>query len=151
MYANIKAVGLPKWDEADQALAKGLQKELKQQEIGLPTEIEKLARDMPPEPEHGGGSDDIGDISWNVPTVDPELSGQHPNLPGHHWANAIAMATPIAHKGTTAGAKVQARTILDFLTRPELIEQAWTYFRDVQTKDRKYEPLIGPATSRRSS
>jgi aminobenzoyl-glutamate utilization protein B len=54
------------------------------------------------------------------------------------------MATPIAHKGTTAGAKVQARTILDFLLRPELVAQAWTYFRDVQTKDRKYEPLIAP-------
>jgi aminobenzoyl-glutamate utilization protein B len=53
------------------------------------------------------------------------------------------MATPIAHKGTTAGAKAQARTILDFVMRPELIEQAWVYFRDVQTKDRKYEPLIG--------
>lgn len=28
--------------------------------------------------------------------------------PGHNWANAIAMATPIAHKGVVAGANVQA-------------------------------------------
>jgi aminobenzoyl-glutamate utilization protein B len=39
---------------------------------------------------------------------------------------------------------VHARTILDFLLRPDLIEQARAYFRDVQTKDRKYEPLIAP-------
>jgi aminobenzoyl-glutamate utilization protein B len=65
-----------------------------------------------------------------------------PGLPGHNWANAIAMATPIAHKGATAGAKVQAMTILDLMTRPELVQQAWDYFRNVQTKEIKYEPLI---------
>ena len=144
MYANIEAVGLPTWDDADQTLAKGLQKELKQPEIGLPTKIQPLRGDIPPEQNYGGGSDDIGDISWNVPTATLNYPANIPNLPGHHWANAVAMATPIAHKGTSAGAKVQARTILDFLLRPELVAQAWTYFRDVQTKDRKYEPLIAP-------
>jgi aminobenzoyl-glutamate utilization protein B len=67
-----------------------------------------------------------------------------PNLPGHNWANAIASATPIAHKGVTAGAKVQAMTIIDMLMRPELVQAAWDYFRNVQTKDQKYIPLIGP-------
>ena len=52
------------------------------------------------------------------------------------------MATPIAHKGATAGAKVLAMTMIDLLTKPELVEQAWNYFRNVQTKDRKYQPLI---------
>ena len=68
-----------------------------------------------------------------------------PNLPGHSWPNAVAIATPIAHKGSTAGAKVQATTALDFLLGPELVKQAWTYFNDVQTKDTKYTPLIGPS------
>jgi aminobenzoyl-glutamate utilization protein B len=54
------------------------------------------------------------------------------------------MATPIAHKGVLAGAKVQAMTILDLVSRPELVEQAWKYFREVQTKETKYEPLIRP-------
>ena len=64
----------------------------------------------------GGGSDDIGDISWNVPTVTLRYPSNIPGLPGHNWANAISMATPIAHKGATAGAKVQAMTMLDLLT-----------------------------------
>ena len=55
------------------------------------------------------------------------------------------MATPIAHKGATAGAKVQAMTMLDLLLKPELVDQAWDYFRNVQTKDMKYEPLIRAA------
>src|SRR5262249_13226009 len=42
----------------------------------------------------------------------------------------------------TAGAKVLAMTMVDLLTKPALVEQAWVYFRDVQTKDTKYQPLI---------
>jgi aminobenzoyl-glutamate utilization protein B len=56
----------------------------------------------------------------------------------------MAMATPIAHKGVTAGAKVQAMTLVDLLLKPEVITAAWAYFRDVQTRGQKYEPLIRP-------
>jgi aminobenzoyl-glutamate utilization protein B len=66
-------------------------------------------------------------------------------LPGHSWENAVAMATPIAHKGSTAGAKVQAMTALDFMLKPELLKQAWDYFNNVQTKEIKYQPLINPS------
>ena len=52
------------------------------------------------------------------------------------------MATPIAHKGATAGAKAQALTVLDLLLTPGLVEGAWKYFREVQTKDQKYIPFI---------
>ncbi len=58
--------------------------------------------------------------------------------------DSIAMATPIAHKGSTAGAKVQALTELDFLLEAALVEQAWDYFTNVQTEEIKYEPLIAP-------
>jgi aminobenzoyl-glutamate utilization protein B len=142
MYANILTVGLPKWDEGDIALAKGIQRELKQPQIGLATEIGQLRGGLDPEQNMGGPSDDIGDVSWNVPTVTLSYPANIPNLPGHNWANAIAMATPIAHKGVTAGAKVQAMTIIDLLMRPELVQQAWDYFRNVQTKDQKYVPFI---------
>ena len=67
-----------------------------------------------------------------------------PGLPGHNWTDAIAMATPIAHKGATAGAKALAMTLVDLLMEPSLIAQAWDYFRTVQTKDMQYSPLIRP-------
>lgn len=143
-YSNIQAVGLPAWDEADLTLARAIQKELGQPQRGLNTEIGPLQGPVPPEDNYGGGSDDIGDVSWNVPTVTLRYPSNITGLPGHNWANAIASATPIAHKGATAGAKVVAMTTLDFLAHPELVEQAWDYFRNVQTKDQKYEPLIGP-------
>ena len=140
-YANIQRVGMPEWSEADQTLAKALQKELGSKEDGLNTKVPKELQG-PVTDNRGGGSDDIGDVSWNVPTVTLRFPSNIPGLPGHNWANAIAMATPIAHKGATAGAKVLALTMMDLFTSPELVQQAWEYFRTVQTKDVKYEPLI---------
>ena len=97
---------------------------------------------MPLEDNNGGGSDDIGDISWNMPTVTLRYPSNIPGLPGHNWSSGIASATPIAHKGVVAGAKVQAMTVLDLLTKPELVKGAWDYFNNVQTKDVKYIPFI---------
>jgi aminobenzoyl-glutamate utilization protein B len=143
MHANIETVGLPQWTDADLTLAKALQHELKVPEIGLATKIQPLRgrESIPDEEKRGGGSDDIGDISWNVPTVTLSYPANMQAGPGHNWANAISMATPIAHKGVTYGAKVQAMTVLDLLLRPELVKQAWDYFNE-QTKERKYIPLM---------
>ncbi len=104
---NIEAVGMPKWSDADQTLAKALQKEIAAKEEGLKEKVEPLS-----EPAK--------------------------NLAG----GAVAMATPISHKGSTAGAKVQALTALDFLLQPELVNQAWDYFRKVQTKETHYETFL---------
>jgi len=147
-FENIKAVGLPAWSDADQTLARAIQREVGGQPDGLSMKLDTL-REPLREPQ-GGGSDDIGDISWTVPTITLRYPSNIPGLPGHHWSNAVSMATPIAHKGVTAAAKVQAMTILDLLFAPEKIQEAWKYFREVQTKDQKYIPFIGkddkPAT-----
>ena len=140
MYQNILKVGLPEWDEKDQTLAKAAQKVQGSKEEGLPTKLDTLG--LPVREPVSGGSDDIGDVSWVVPTVTLRFPSNIPGLPGHHWSNAIAMATPIAHKGVTAGAKAEAMTILDFLLKPELVDQAWDYFKNVQTKEETYKPMI---------
>jgi aminobenzoyl-glutamate utilization protein B len=143
MTANIKQVGLPTWSADDQTLARALQKEIGAPiQKGLDTELSEMEGPVKDEDKRGGGSDDIGDISWTVPTITLRFPSNIPGLPGHNWANAIAMATPIAHKGVVAGAKAQAMTIVDLLTRPELVKQAWEYFNSVQTKDMKYTPLL---------
>jgi len=139
---NIEQVGMPKWSEADQTLAKSLQKEIGAKVEGLKDKVKSLSE--PVKDPIGGGSDDVGDISWNVPMVYMFYPANIPNLPGHSWANAVSMATPIAHKGSTAGAKVQAMTALDFLLQPELVKQAWDYFREVQTKEVHYESFLAP-------
>ena len=116
-YENIQKVGLPTLDDNDQTLAKALQKEVGSEEKGLAVELNELRK--PQTNPVSGGSDDIGDVSWTVPTVTIRFPSNIPGLQGHHWSNAVAMATPIAHKGVTAGAKVEAMTLIDFLLKPE--------------------------------
>jgi len=140
--ANMEAVGMPEWSEDDQRFAKAIQAEYGAAQNGLKTEVDGLDGPIPEEYKKGGGSDDIGDISWNVPTITLRYPANVGGTPGHSWWRAIAMATPVAHKGSTTGAKVQARTLIDLVKKPELVRDAWTYFRDVQTKDVKYRPLI---------
>ena len=53
------------------------------------------------------------------------------------------MATPIAHKGVTAGARVIAMTLMDLFLDPSLVAAAKEYFAE-QTADHQYSPLIGP-------
>jgi aminobenzoyl-glutamate utilization protein B len=142
MDDNVKSVGLPEWSDEDQTFAKALQKLMGAEEKGLPLELEGIQE--PGEQTISGGSDDIGDVSWNVPTVTLRYPSNVDGMIGHHWSSAMAMATPIAHKGATAGAKVVAATLLDLLQNEALRTEAWAYFRDVQLKDTKYEPFISP-------
>jgi aminobenzoyl-glutamate utilization protein B len=146
MYDNIKKVGLPKWSEEDNLLAKASQKELNAPKIeGLAVKLDTMSEPVySPTIVRQAGSDDIADISWALPTVVLRYPSNMPGMPGHHWANAITMATPIAHKGCTAGAKVEAMTILDMLMKPEIIQKAWDYYNKDQTKETKYTPLISP-------
>ena len=148
MYANIKKVGLPHWSDADNQLAVAVQKLMdapKKDDEGKPidglrTTIDTLKGSVPFS--WGGGTDDIADISWNVPTIVLGYPANIPGLKGHHWGDAIAMATPIAHKGSFAGAKVTALTLIDLLTNPQIINDAKDYFKNVQTKDVHYIPFI---------
>ncbi len=155
MYQNIKKVGLPTWSEEDQMLAKASQMEMKAANVaGLATKLDTIglpAYMAPPvrimgaqSLNSGAGSDDIADISWSLPTIVLRYPSNIPDLPGHHWANAISMATPIAHKGIVAGAKAEAMTLLDLLLKPQLLTDAKAYYADEQTKDIKYTPLISP-------
>jgi aminobenzoyl-glutamate utilization protein B len=145
MHRNIQTVGMPKWDDKDQTLAKGIQRELGSPDFGLQEQTNRELRGAEtPQNWMGGGSDDIGDVSWNMPTITLRYPSNIPGLPGHNWANAISMATPIAHKGALAGAKVQALTVLDILMTPKVVADAWDYFKNVQTKDVKYTPFIRP-------
>ena len=141
MHENIKKIGLPKWSEEDQTLAKAVQKEVDSyNQNGLSLKLSNIG--TPPKYPISGGSDDIGDISWKVPTVTLRFPSNIPGLQGHHWSNAIAMATPIAHKGANAGAKVVAMTVLDFLNDKSLIDKSWNYFKNVQSKEETYKPMI---------
>lgn len=143
MHANAMRVGMPAWDDKDQAMARGVQRMMSRPDSGLKLTIAPLRTpEQAAAASNGTGSDDIGDVTWTVPSVTLYYPANIPGTPGHNWADGIAMATPIAHKGVIAGAKVQAMTLLDLMLQPTLVRDAKLYFTDVQTKTVKYRPLM---------
>jgi aminobenzoyl-glutamate utilization protein B len=144
LQSNIERVGMPEWSENDQTLARAAQKELGSKESGLNMKVPALR--SPSDARGGAGSDDIAEVSWNVPTINLRYPANIPGLIAHHWSSGIAMATPIAHKGAVAGAKAMAMTMLDVLLRPDLVSSARSYFAE-QTKETKWVSLVPEGTN----
>jgi aminobenzoyl-glutamate utilization protein B len=141
-YLNMQKVGLPNWSGDDQAFARAVQETNK---FKIQPLVSKLSPLSTPETRGSvsfGGSDDIGDIMWTVPTITVFYPSNIPNTIGHHVTAAMAMATPIAHKGVVTGAKVVAMTVLDLMTTPSLVQEAKDFQKNVQFKDMKYDPVL---------
>jgi aminobenzoyl-glutamate utilization protein B len=143
-HDTSQVVGQPEWTEAAQPLARAAQRMLGSDTVGLPivpdTVLDEASQGM------GGGSDDIAEVSWNLPTLRLRYPGNIPGMTGHNWSSGIAMATPIAHKGANNGAQVIAMTAVDLVANPEIVDEAWTYHREVTTKDRQWASLIPEGT-----
>jgi len=146
-HANILKVGMPQWSDADQQFARAFQRAMGVPERGLQTTVQQTLNgreSIPDNEKSGGASDDIGDVMWSVPTVTLNFPSNIPGATGHHWSSSVAMATPVAHKGATQAAKVEAMTALDLLMQPELVSAAREYFEKVQQAPAKYKPLMRP-------
>jgi aminobenzoyl-glutamate utilization protein B len=144
LTANIKDVGMPRWSEADETLARAAQSEIKSKVEGLNKEVAEL---KPAGVDYSNaGSDDIAEVSWNLPTVVLRYPGNIPGMVGHHWSSGIAMATPIAHKGATAGAEAHAMTAIDLLLKPDLLSAARSYFQE-QTRETRWQSLVPEGTA----
>jgi len=142
LQSNIEAVGMPQWTADDQAFAKLVQETQARKVEPLRAKVSPLKVPQPDAVQTGGGSDDIGDIMWTVPTVTLRYPANIPNMIGHNVTSAMAMATPIAHKGTVAGAKALALTVLDLMTAPEELTKAKAFFDSDQQKYDHYKPLL---------
>ena len=143
-YANMLSVGMPKWSADDQAFAREVQEAQHFKIQPLKDKVTPLKK-WPPDEERmptGGGSDDIGDIMWTVPTITIRYPSNIPSTIAHNVTAAMAMATPIAHKGAVVGAKAVAMTVLDMMTSPELLTQAKQYFDTDQQKYDHYDPML---------
>ena len=135
---------MPKWSADDQAFAKMVQTDNHLPIRALNSDVNPL---RPPRPESeatGGASDDIGDVTWNVPTITISYPSNIPGAVIHSTIAAMTEATPIAHKGAVAGAKAVAMTVLDLMTTPATIAQAKNFFQNTQIKEQKYVSMLGP-------
>jgi aminobenzoyl-glutamate utilization protein B len=143
MQQNLETVGMPEWSAEDVALAKAVQQMLGEDTVGLRRDVDSLREARQG---MGGGSDDIAEVSWKVPTVRLRYAANIPGTIGHHWSSGIASATPIAHKGSNYASRVIAMTAIDLLTDAALLADAKRYHADVQTKEYQWISLIPEGT-----
>jgi aminobenzoyl-glutamate utilization protein B len=140
---NFGKVGPPGFDETDAAFARRLQEPLRT-DFGL-KEAKALNDAIEPLPEKpypsDGGSTDVGDISWHVPTGGLSTVCFPAGSPGHSWQNVAAIGSPVGHKGMMVAAKVLALSAVDLLQDAETLKAAKADFEE-RMKERKYTTLI---------
>ena len=136
---NIELVGMPEWTEEEHSFAKSLQKELGEEEKGMPTEVDTLK--APDKPFVGGGSSDVGDVTLIAPTATIRFPGRVPGAIGHHWSTVACNYGSTAWKGLNAGAKAIAASAIDLLTKPEELKKLRDEFEQY-SKEHSYKPFL---------
>jgi aminobenzoyl-glutamate utilization protein B len=97
----------------------------------------------PNPPREGGGSTDVGDVSWAVPTVGLRAATWAPGTPAHSWQAVACGGTTLGLKGMNVAAKTMAATLLDYFTRPEFLQQAKEELVKRRGGDFKYSAMVG--------
>ena len=125
LQKNLELIGAPRYTEAEQEFARTLQRATGKEEKGFNDKIEPL----PDEPgEIKGGSTDVADVSWIVPTAGFRITTAAEDVPWHSWATTACSGTRAGRKGAVAAAKVIAATGVDLLTQPKLLKEANAFF-----------------------
>ena len=141
MQENIELVGMPEWSEEDQAFARALQKSFGNAVVGLETEVGTLSAPTG----QGSSSSDAGDLTWQAPYVRLSFPSKPPGgLAGHHWSAAVGPTGPVAHKGTAAGSKVLAATLLDMMVEPETLAAIKADFAEQLAAYPPWKSMIPP-------
>ncbi len=119
----------------EQEYAKKIQKEMGKPAVGM-------ASDVMPMPDHieVGGSSDVGDVSWNVPTMGAVYSSWPVGVAPHQWGCTACNGMSIGQKATINGAKVLAATGLDLLTKPDLVKDIKAEF-DKRKAGKEYKSM----------
>jgi aminobenzoyl-glutamate utilization protein B len=136
IQTNIDAVGMPQWSEAEQDFARRFQTAMGVRVVGLNSRQTPLGQRG-----QSASSNDNGDVTWVVPSASLSFPASVPGINYHNWQAAVTPTSTIAHKGMVSASKVLAGTILDFLTKPELVKQARTEFEKTTT-EMKYFPVL---------
>ena len=90
-----------------------------------------------------GGSTDVADVSWMVPTAGLRVATWVPGTAAHSWQAVAAGGMTIGSKGMIIAAKTMALTAIDLYDSPMVIEEAWKELRKRRGENFKYEALIG--------
>jgi len=142
MYENLNLVGGVYYDAAETAFANTLMTSFT---YNTPKTLEDAKKVEPYRyvPKGEGGSTDVGDVSWAVPTAGMRAATWIPGTSAHSWQAVAAGGMSIGHKGMIVAAKTIAMTALDIFNNPSVCEAAKTELLQRRGKNFVYEALLG--------
>lgn len=140
MNKNLNLVGGFTYTPEEKEFAEKIQKTLP-----APANLENTNMVMPYKLEEKGtgGSTDVGDVSWMVPTTGMRAATFVPGTTNHSWQAVAAGGTSIGPKGMMIAAKTIALTAVDLFTTPTILSTAKEELFRRRGRDFVYKPLTG--------
>jgi aminobenzoyl-glutamate utilization protein B len=138
MKANLERLNDLQYDESELPVVTRIQ-----QSLTNPPPLTEIRQSFSSSSSRPGGSTDVGDVSWIVPTTGLSTACWVPGTSAHSWQAVAAGNTSIGKKGMMLAAKVLAATARDLMRNQELIAQAQTEFRR-RTEGVPYRAMLEP-------
>ncbi|MHA7862731.1 amidohydrolase [Flagellimonas marinaquae] len=141
MQNNLELLGPITYTEEEITFGKAIQEATGKPQVGMDGDIHPLkeTEELP-----GGGSTDVGDVSWNVPNINLGVTVAPKGTPWHSWAVVACGGMSIGHKGMVYASKAMGMTMFDLFDDPKLVEKVKEEFK-TRKGDVKYEAMIdGP-------
>ncbi|MEK9750336.1 MAG: amidohydrolase [Flavobacteriaceae bacterium] len=141
MQNNLELLGPITYTDEEEAFGKAIQEATGKPQVGMDSAIHPL---LPTRENPGGGSTDVGDVSWNVPNINLSVTVAPKDTPWHSWAVVACGGMSIGHKGMVHAAKAMGMTMVDLFQSPKAVNEIKQEFKE-RKGDVVYEPMIdGP-------
>jgi aminobenzoyl-glutamate utilization protein B len=137
LQQNLEWLGPIKYTEQEQEFARAIQRATGTEQKGLDGTINRLET---PRTDPPGGSTDVGDVSWVVPTLHLSVTTA-PESAWHAWPVVACGGMSIGHKGMVYAAKTLATTMVDLFEDAKARAAIQAEFKE-KTKGFVYKPYI---------
>ena len=138
MQSNLELLGPISYTEEEIAFGKQIQSQTGKEQLGMDSAI----RPLQPTAEHpGGGSTDVGDVSWNVPNINLGVTTAPKGTPWHSWAVVACGGMSIGHKGMSYAAKAMGMTMVDLFQNPKWVSEIKEEYKE-RKGNTVYEAII---------
>ncbi|MFY0631425.1 MAG: amidohydrolase [Flavobacteriaceae bacterium] len=138
MQQNLELLGPITYTDEEIKFGKKIQEVTKKEQVGMDVSIKPLAatKENP-----GGGSTDVGDVSWNVANINLRVTTAPKDTPWHSWAVVACGGMSIGHKGMVYSSKAMSMTMLDLFENPELVKKVKAEYKERKGKE-VYKAII---------
>ena len=143
MYENLEQVGGVEYDAEERAFAASIAETFENPETNDPAAAAAQVEPFQVIRKGRGGSTDVGDVSWAVPTVGLRTATWVPGTSAHSWQAIAAGGMSIGKKGMVVAAKTMALTAMDLFRNPALLERARAELDEQRGEDFVYKALLG--------